>query len=55
MKIAAVAVTVTRRADQETQSLRMVRLFALNRTPTMKIQTLHYQVLLLLFNLQRYK
>lgn len=46
MKKAAVAVTVTRRADQEIQSLRMGRLYVLNRTPMRrKILILHYQVL----------
>jgi len=51
MKIAAVTVTVTRRADQETQSPRMVKLFALNRTPMRKILIPPYQVFLLLLTI----
>ena len=45
MKIAAAAVTATPQADQETQSPRMVKLFALNRTPKRTILILHYQVI----------
>ena len=44
MRIAAVAVTATRPADQETRSPRMVRLFALNRIPMRKILIPPYQV-----------
>ena len=51
MRIAAVAVTATRRADQETQSPRMVKLFALNRTPMRKILIPPYQVFLLLLTI----
>ena len=50
MKIAAVAVTATCPVDQETQSLRMVKLFALNRTLMKKILILHYQVFFIINN-----